>query len=153
MRDLLQCGLLLAVLAGASACWAAPAATTPEGCQKLRLHGKNAEATDCFEALARSGSAYLMAEGYWGLEDYEQAKKEFEVAIAQPNSPALWRVRYGMLFHERFNNQEAANLFNEALAKDPKNAQAYLGLAMVSADGFDEKGRSMRPRRSPPIRS
>jgi tetratricopeptide (TPR) repeat protein len=119
--------------------WAAPATATPEGCQKLRLHGKKAEATDCFEALARSGDAYLMAEGYWGLEQYEDAKKSFEVAIAQPNSPALWRVRYGMLFHERFNNQEAVNLFNEALAKDPGNAQAYLGLAMVSADGFDEK--------------
>ena len=41
--------------------------------------------------------------------------------------------------HERFNNAEAANLFNEALERDPKNAQAYLGLALVSADGFDSK--------------
>jgi tetratricopeptide (TPR) repeat protein len=139
VKGLFKCGLLLAALAGASVGWAAPATATPEGCQKLRLHGKKAEATDCFEALARSGDAYLMAEGYWGLEQYEDAKKSFEVAIAQPNSPALWRVRYGMLFHERFNNQEAVNLFNEALAKDPGNAQAYLGLAMVSADGFDEK--------------
>ena len=139
MKGLFKCGLLLAALAGASVGWAAPATATPEGCEKLRLHGKKAEATDCFEALARSGDAYLMAEGYWGLEQYEDAKKSFEVAIAQPNSPALWRVRYGMLFHERFNNQEAVNLFNEALAKDPGNAQAYLGLAMVSADGFDEK--------------
>ena len=139
MKGLFKCGLLLAALAGASVGWAAPATATPEGCAKLRLHGKKAEATDCFEALARSGDAYLMAEGYWGLEQYEDAKKSFEVAIAQPNSPALWRVRYGMLFHERFNNQEAVNLFNEALAKDPGNAQAYLGLAMVSADGFDEK--------------
>ncbi len=56
-----------------------------------------------------------------------------------PKSPALWHVRYGMLFHERFNNEEAAKLFNEALAMDPKNAQAYLGLAMLSAEGFDEK--------------
>ena len=139
MKGLFKCWLLLAALAGASVGWAAPATATPEGCEKLRLHGKKAEATDCFEALARSGDAYLMAEGYWGLEQYEDAKKSFEVAIAQPNSPALWRVRYGMLFHERFNNQEAVNLFNEALAKDPGNAQAYLGLAMVSADGFDEK--------------
>ena len=139
MKGLFKCGLLLAALAGASVGWAAPATATPEGCEKLQLHGKKAEATDCFEALARSGDAYLMAEGYWGLEQYEDAKKSFEVAIAQPNSPALWRVRYGMLFHERFNNQEAVNLFNEALAKDPGNAQAYLGLAMVSADGFDEK--------------
>ena len=112
---------------------------TPDGCRALRLHGKKAEAADCFEALGRSGDPYLMAEGYWGLGDYEQAKKEFEIAMKQPKSPALWHVRYGMLLHERFNNKEAVDLFNEALAMDPNNARAYLGLAMVSADGFDEK--------------
>jgi tetratricopeptide (TPR) repeat protein len=135
--------LVLAAAASASACWAAPApaagTATPEGCRALRLHGKKSEATACFEALARSGDAYMMAEGLWGLKDYEQAKKAFEVAIAQPKSPALWRVRYGMLFHERFNNQDAVSLYNEALAQDPKNAQAYLQLAIVSADGFNDK--------------
>ena len=140
MRQLLHSGLVLAMLAGAGVGWGAPVTVaTPERCKTLRLHGKKTEATACFEALARSGNAYEMAEGYWGLEDYEQAKKEFEVAIAQPKAPALWRVRYGMLFHERFNNKDAADLFNEALAQDPGNAQAYLGLATLSADGFDEK--------------
>ena len=131
----------LAHAAAAQAARNAPARETNEAkeCRTLRLHGKKAQATDCFEALAGSGDAYLMAEGYWGLGDWEKAKNEFEVAIAAPNSPALWRVRYGMLFHERFNDQEAVNLFNEALARDPQSAEAYLGLAMVSADGFDEK--------------
>jgi hypothetical protein len=32
----------------------------------------------------------------------------------------LWKVRYGMLFHERFNNTDAASLFNEALKQDPE---------------------------------
>ena len=49
-----------------------------------------------------------------------------------------------MLFHERFNNKDAADLFHEALAEDPQNARAYLGLAMVSADGFDEKADGVR---------
>ncbi len=44
-----------------------------------------------------------------------------------------------MLLHERFNNKEAEDLFHEALQQDPANAQAYLGLATVSADGFDSK--------------
>jgi tetratricopeptide (TPR) repeat protein len=123
---------------GVGVCSAAGTAT-PESCARLRLLGKAAAATDCFAALAGSGDAYRMAEGYWGLGDWENAKKEFEIAVGQPNSPALWKVRYGMLFHERFNNQEAVNLFNEALAQDPQNARAYLGLSMVSADGFDEK--------------
>jgi tetratricopeptide (TPR) repeat protein len=131
--------LVLGLLASVSAALAAPATATPEGCRTLRLHGKTVEATACFEALARSGDAYRMAEGYWGLEQYDDARKEFEIAIAQPNIPALWRVRYGLLFHERFNNPEAVKLFNEALQQEPGNAQAYLGLAKVSADGFDEK--------------
>ena len=131
--------MVLAMLAGAGLGWAATATATPDGCRALRLHGKKAEATSCFEALARSGNEYEMAEGYWGLEQYEDAKKQFEIAIAQPKSPALWRVRYAMLFHERFNDQEAANLLNEALQMEPGNARAYLGLAMVGAGGFDEK--------------
>ena len=44
-----------------------------------------------------------------------------------------------MLFHERFNDTDAADLFHEALAKDPSNAEAYVGLALLSADGFDGK--------------
>lgn len=132
-------GIALAMLVETGLGWAVPATATPDGCRALRLHGKSAEATACFEALARSGDAFQMAEGYWGLEQYEDAKKEFEIAIAQPKSPALWRVRYGMLFHERFNNKDAADLFNEALQMDPGNARAYLGLAMLSADGWDEK--------------
>jgi tetratricopeptide (TPR) repeat protein len=127
------------VCAGVGWAAAAPAAATPESCQKLRLHGKDEEATDCFEALAKSGDAYRMAEGYWGLGDYKQAGKEFEVAVAMPNAPALWKARYGMLLHQRFNNGDAADLFNQALAIDPKNALAYLGLAELSAEGFDDK--------------
>jgi tetratricopeptide (TPR) repeat protein len=42
-----------------------------------------------------------------------------------------------MLLHERFNDTDAANLFHEAITKDPSSAEAYLGLAAVSADGFE----------------
>jgi len=91
----------------------------------------------CYEELSRSGVAYLRAEGFWGLAQYDQANEMFRVAVAQPGSKAIYRVRWGLLLHERFNNKEAVDLFNEALQQDPANAQAYLGLALVSADGFD----------------
>jgi Tfp pilus assembly protein PilF len=52
-----------------------------------------------------------------------------------------------MLLHERFNNEDAADLFNQALAIDPKNALAYLGLAEVSAEGFDDKATEYIARR------
>jgi len=129
---------VMVMFAGACVAWAAPAASTPEVCRALRLHGKRAEAKECFTGMTRSGDAYVRAEGFWGLGQWEDAKQSFETAIAKPGAPALWRVRYGLLFHERFNNVEAAKLLKEALAQDPKDAQAYVGLALVSADGFDE---------------
>ena len=100
-----------------------------------------AEATTCYEVLSRSGDAYLRAEGFWGLAQYDQANEMFRVAVAQPGSKPIYRVRWGLLLHERFNNKEAVDLFNEALQRDPANAQAYLGLALVSADGFDSNAR------------
>jgi len=49
----------------------------------------------------------------------------------------MYKVRWGLLLHERFNDSDAANLFHEALAKEPSLAEAYVGLAVISADGFD----------------
>jgi Tfp pilus assembly protein PilF len=133
IRDIF--GVLL-VLAAAGACWAAP---TPESCRELRKHGKTTEAASCFVTLSRSADPYARAEGYWGLEQWDQANEAFRLAAAQPGSKAIVRVRWGLLLHERFNNQEADDLFAEALKEDPNNAQAYLGMAIVSADGFDSK--------------
>ena len=138
MTSFSRCASVLALaLAGTGWCWAASASTTPEGCNALTRHGRRAEATMCYEELSRSGVAYLRAEGFWGLAQYDQANEMFRVAVAQPGSKAIYRVRWGLLLHERFNNKEAVDLFNEALQQDPANAQAYLGLALVSADGFD----------------
>jgi cellulose synthase operon protein C len=127
--------LLWIVLASMSHCRAA----TPDSCQVLRKHGEKVQAKACFESLAHSNSAYYRAEGYWGLEQYDQANEQFRIATASPDSDPLYKVRWGMLLHERFSNADAVGLFQEALQRDPKNAQAYLGLAIVSADGFDGK--------------
>jgi Tfp pilus assembly protein PilF len=128
-------GMVL-LLASAGVCWAAP---TPDSCRELRTHGKKAEAAACFGALIRSADPAIRAEGYWGLEQYDQANEAFRLAAAQTGSKAMVRVRWGLLLQERFNNQEADDLFAEALKQEPTNAQAYLGMAIVSADGFDSK--------------
>ncbi|MGC2400139.1 MAG: tetratricopeptide repeat protein [Acidobacteriaceae bacterium] len=126
--------ILLMLLGSIGFGWAA---NTPDTCRALTKHGQKAEAKSCYEALVRSNSAYFRAEGYWGLEQYDQANEQFRIATAPANADPAYKVRWGMLFHQRFNNDDAVALFQEALQKDPKNAQAYLGLAIVSDDGFD----------------
>jgi tetratricopeptide (TPR) repeat protein len=115
------------------------AASVPSDCWALRKHGRRAEARSCFEGLTRSSDAYVRAEGFWGLEEWSQANEQFRLAMQPANSKALYRVRWGMLLHERFNDPEAADLFREALAREPSNAEAYVGLAIVSLNGFDGK--------------
>jgi tetratricopeptide (TPR) repeat protein len=127
-------GVIFCAVHAAKAAVTAPA---PDACATLRKHGKTAEAHSCYETLSQQRDPYLRAEGYWGLKMYREASDQFRQAVAQPDSNALYRVRWGRLLHERFNNTDADNLFKEALQRDPKNAQAYLGLALVGADGFD----------------
>jgi tetratricopeptide (TPR) repeat protein len=122
-------------MVGASLAWA----VTPDDCHALSKHGHRAEARTCYESLTTAREPYLRAEGYWGLDMYQEANNQFRDAVAQADRNATYRVRWGRLMHERFNNTEAENLFEEALERDPKNAPAYLGLALVSADGFDSK--------------
>jgi tetratricopeptide (TPR) repeat protein len=109
-------------------------AATWQDCRALRLHGK--DATPCFTTLTRSTDPAIRAEGFWGLKQWEQANAEFRQALQANPSPAV-SVRWGLLLHERFNDTEAADLFHEALAKDPSYAPAYYALALVGADGFD----------------
>ncbi len=140
--------------AGAWACGSvavsAPAPTaaagTPEHCALLRKHGRSADARACFAALVRQAErappaegAYLRAEGYWGLGQYDDANREFRDAVTRADGNALYRVRWGMLLRERFNDPDAEALFKEALVRDPRSARAYLGLALVSEDGYDDR--------------
>jgi Tfp pilus assembly protein PilF len=114
-------------------------ALVPDDCWMQRKHGHDGDAQRCFESLTRSSDAYFRAEGFWGLKEWDRANEQFRLATQPADSKASYKVRWGLLLHERFNDSEADDLFHEALRKDPDNAQAYLGLARVSADGFDAK--------------
>jgi cellulose synthase operon protein C len=114
-------------------------AAIPADCWTLRRQGDREKAKGCFAALTRASDAYSRAEGFWGLEDWDQANEQFRLATQPANSKALYKVRWGLLLHERFNDPEAADLFREALTKDPSHAEAYVGLAILSLNGFDGK--------------
>ena len=133
---------LIPICAAWIVCWACAGvclAATPNDCQTLDQHGHRAEAGTCYE-VAHPGEGALSARRRGlGPANYEEANNEFRAAVAEKPGDAMYRVRWGRLLHERFNNSDAEDLFNEALKIDPNNAPAYVGLALVSADGFDDK--------------
>jgi len=133
MKHLVPSAIVLLLFA------ATASGAVPGECWKLRKDGQPTQAQSCFIALTGSGDAYSRAEGFWGLEQWVQANEQFRLATQAPNSKAIYKARWGMLLHERFNDADAAGLFREALTQDPANAEAYVGLAVVSAEGFDGK--------------
>ena len=77
------------------------------------------------------------AEVLWRAHDYKAASNAFRDLVALHPNDANLKVRWGRLFLERFNPSDAANLFKEALAIDPKNAGAHLGLALIAEQDFE----------------
>ena len=121
-------------------------AVEPSECRALRQHGHRTEARACFTALGESNDAFTRAEGYSGLDQYEEANEQFRIAHKEgKNSPAV-RVEWGRLFLERFNPAEAANLFQEALKIDANYAPAYLGFGAGSCQGIRQEGCRFCPR-------
>jgi tetratricopeptide (TPR) repeat protein len=120
---------------------AALGAATPDECRTLERRGRRAEADACFSQLARSSSAFVRAEGLYGLRRYAEANTLFRQAVAeQPKNPDI-KVRWGRLFIEPFNKnvKDGAGLFQEALDINKKHAGALLGMALCASDGFESR--------------
>jgi cellulose synthase operon protein C len=120
-------------------CTAALGAQSLDDCRNLRHHGKLAEASSCFSRLAAGTNPYLRAEGLWGLEKYKEANEEFKIATKQFPAKAEYKVRWGHMLLERFNTTDSNDLFQEALAINKDDAGAYLGMALLAAEGFGAK--------------
>ncbi|MGH9583089.1 MAG: peptidase MA family metallohydrolase, partial [Bryobacteraceae bacterium] len=120
-------------------CSAIAPASQLDNCRAQRHRGELREARACFTGLVGLSDPFLRAEGYWGLSDYEQANVEFRIAYKQQPKSALVREQWGALYLDHYQPGDAAKLFEEALAIDPNDAQAYLDLARVAGESFDPK--------------
>ncbi len=73
------------------------------------------------------------------LGDLKAANERFREAVRlTPESPDL-RVRWGYLYIDSHQDQEAAKLFDEALEIEEEHVPARLGMARVLATRFDGK--------------
>jgi tetratricopeptide (TPR) repeat protein len=88
---------------------------------------------------ALSAQTLEQAESLWKQHRYFDANDAFRDLVNAHPRNAQYRVRWGRLFLEHFQPDEAAKLFQEALKLDPKNAGAFLGLALVAAEGFESQ--------------
>jgi tetratricopeptide (TPR) repeat protein len=139
--------LLVALLAGANApAWARGfdygLITNPgvQRCDALRWTADRNAAPACHRALLTSADAGVRAEAAWALGDFKSANDWFRDALrAQPGSAVL-RVRYGQLFADTHQNDEAYKLFQEALKLEPQNAWAQVAAAEVLISSFKKEG-------------
>ena len=108
-------------------------------CHEHRRFGRLPEARACYAALLRSPSPYERAEGHWALEQYREANDQFRLAVEKEPKNALYRVRWGRMYLERYQPADAAQLFREALEIEPRHPGALLGLALVASASFEAK--------------
>jgi tetratricopeptide (TPR) repeat protein len=99
------------------------------------------ESSRLFFALAFSASllpaqTLQQAEALWKARRYQDANAVFRDLVArEPRNPMI-RVRWGRMFLEHWQADEADRLFDEALELKPDDAGALLGKALVAAEFY-----------------
>lgn len=107
-------------------------------CEQPYWHGERPAAINCYESLVRDLSLppQIRAEAMWALGNVRGANRLFQTAVEDAPENARIRVRWGELFLQTWQNQEALNLFDEALDIEPDNAWAHVG-AIEALEGSD----------------
>lgn len=108
-------------------------------CDADRSHGQLKQAAECYRSLTLASDPFTRAQGYLGLQQYEDANNEFRQADRlRPNSAPI-KTAWGQLYARHAQPGDAAQLFQEAISADANYAPAYLELARVLAKGFDDR--------------
>lgn len=108
-----------------------------QACESQFWSGALTEATTCYRGLLGSPLPAIRAEAVWVLGDLQDANTAFQDAYNAEPDNAMVRVRWGELYMQTYQYQEAYNLFAEALAIDPQNAWASIGAARSLAQSGD----------------
>ncbi|MBI4909447.1 MAG: tetratricopeptide repeat protein [Acidobacteria bacterium] len=108
-------------------------------CEAHKHHGRLAETQRCYQQLSNSRDLLQRAEGLWGLGLTQDANNAFRAAAAaNPKSPEI-KIRWGRFFLERWQKEDAAALFEEAMELKKDHPQALLGMALLASEGFEKK--------------
>lgn len=113
-----------------------------EQCRALEFSGGE-EARSCYRELIVAADAAVRAEAAWALDDFPAANAAFRAAVQANPGRADLRARWGQLFLEAQSATEAQKLFQEALALDPNDLDAKLGMARVALGGFDARAEEL----------
>lgn len=111
-------------------------------CDGAAYRGERAEANACYQRLREATSdPRIRAEAARALGDYRGANDAFRAAVDQYPDDADVRTRWGLLFLDTHQANDAVQLFLESLERDANHIQAKLGLAAVSAGRFEGRAR------------
>ena len=107
-------------------------------CDALQWRGDRVAARDCYrQLLASAVPAPVRAEAAWALGDLKTANTLYQSAVAAAPDNATVRLRWGELFAQTYQYQDALKLFNEAGERDPDNAFVVVAAARVLAERFE----------------
>lgn len=108
-------------------------------CEDLHWRGEITAAQTCYTSLLTPAQPLLIrAEAFWALGSLQDANSYFQQAQTAEPENATVRLRWGELFYQTYQYQEAYNLFSEALTLDLENAYAHIGAARALQGGDAE---------------
>lgn len=108
-------------------------------CDALEWRGRRDEAVACYRGLVSTGDVAIRAEAVWALGDLKTANQLFQQAAnAQPRNARV-RARWGRLFIDTHQEQDALKLYQEALGIDKEDAFAEVAVAEVLMQRFESE--------------
>lgn len=106
-------------------------------CDQFYWSGEQEQAQQCFtDLIFETTDIFVQAEASWALGDVRRANNLFATAVTQnPEDPHI-RTRWGYLYLQTYQDQEAADLFREARQIDFDYQPARIGLAAAVTSQF-----------------